>query len=78
MYWKAVARLYNHRVQSWPVRDDDLVLRKAKVNDLGHTRGKLAPRWEAPYRVIRTIRDDTYVWPQWMVKCFPEHDTFRT
>ncbi|RWW64468.1 hypothetical protein BHE74_00028297 [Ensete ventricosum] len=38
----------------------DLVLRKAEVSDPGHSRGKLTPRWERPYRVMRVIRDGTY------------------
>ncbi|RWW04819.1 hypothetical protein GW17_00031933 [Ensete ventricosum] len=38
----------------------NLVLRKAEVNDLEHSRGKLALRWEGPYRVVRVIRDETY------------------
>ncbi|RWW49679.1 hypothetical protein BHE74_00044123 [Ensete ventricosum] len=38
----------------------DLILWKAEISDLGHTRGKLAPRWEGPYRVTPVIRDGTY------------------
>ncbi|RRT54926.1 hypothetical protein B296_00048799, partial [Ensete ventricosum] len=34
---------------------------KAEVSDPGHTRGKLAPNWEGPYRVIHTIRDGTHM-----------------
>ncbi|RZS06732.1 hypothetical protein BHM03_00037444, partial [Ensete ventricosum] len=32
-----------------------------EVNDQGCTRGKLAPNWEGPYRIVHTIRDCTYV-----------------
>ncbi|RWW37747.1 hypothetical protein BHE74_00057099, partial [Ensete ventricosum] len=39
----------------------DLVLKKAKVSDPAHTRGKLTPNLKRPYRVFSTIRDDTYV-----------------
>ncbi|RWW06376.1 hypothetical protein GW17_00030297, partial [Ensete ventricosum] len=53
--------LYNRRVRPWPIGDGDLVLRKDEVSDLRHTRGKLAPNWEGSYRVIRAIKDDTYV-----------------
>ncbi|RRT43485.1 hypothetical protein B296_00056386, partial [Ensete ventricosum] len=53
--------LYNRKVQSQQVSDNDLVLRKAKVSVPGHTRGKLAPNWEGPYRVIRTVQDSTYI-----------------
>ncbi|RRT64301.1 hypothetical protein B296_00029612 [Ensete ventricosum] len=37
----------------------DLVLRKAEVSNPGHSRGKLASRWEGPYRVVRVIQDGT-------------------
>ncbi|RWW07159.1 hypothetical protein GW17_00029471 [Ensete ventricosum] len=60
-YWNAIAQLYNCRVRPRPIGDDDLVLRKAKVSDPGHTRSKLAPKWKGLYCVICTIRDDTYV-----------------
>ncbi|RZS26646.1 hypothetical protein BHM03_00060008 [Ensete ventricosum] len=39
----------------------DLVLRKAKVSNPEHSLGKLAPRWEGLYRVVRAIQDETYV-----------------
>ncbi|RRT72746.1 hypothetical protein B296_00033713 [Ensete ventricosum] len=35
----------------------DLVLRKAGVSDPRHSRGKLAPRWEGLYCIIR---DETF------------------
>ncbi|RZS26906.1 hypothetical protein BHM03_00060326, partial [Ensete ventricosum] len=38
----------------------DLVLRKIEVIDPTRSRGKLAPNWEGPYRVIDVIRDRTY------------------
>ncbi|RRT84106.1 hypothetical protein B296_00015248 [Ensete ventricosum] len=41
-YQKVIAQLYNRRVRPRRVGDGDLVLRKAKVNNPGHTRGKLA------------------------------------
>ncbi|RZR82402.1 hypothetical protein BHM03_00008802, partial [Ensete ventricosum] len=53
--------LYNRKVQPRGVSDDDLVLKKAVVSDPGCTHGKLAPNCEGPYRVVRTIRDGTYV-----------------
>ncbi|RRT41827.1 hypothetical protein B296_00057512 [Ensete ventricosum] len=38
----------------------NLVLRKAEVSDHGHSRKKLAPRWEGLYCIIRDVRDETY------------------
>ncbi|RWW89591.1 hypothetical protein BHE74_00001410 [Ensete ventricosum] len=38
----------------------DLVLRKAEVIDPEHSCGKFPLRWGGPYRVIRTIQDETY------------------
>ncbi|RWV83890.1 hypothetical protein BHE74_00024939 [Ensete ventricosum] len=38
----------------------DLVLRKVGVSDPRHSRGKLAPRWEGLYCIIRVIRDETF------------------
>ncbi|RRT42614.1 hypothetical protein B296_00057003, partial [Ensete ventricosum] len=52
--------LYNRKVRSRHVKDDDLVLWKAEVSDSTHTRGKLTMNWEGPYPVIDTIRDGTY------------------
>ncbi|RWW64147.1 hypothetical protein BHE74_00028626 [Ensete ventricosum] len=33
---------------------------KAEVSDPKHSHGKLAPRWEGPYRITRVIRYATY------------------
>ncbi|RZS07428.1 hypothetical protein BHM03_00038262 [Ensete ventricosum] len=59
-YRRAVARIYNRRVRPQHVRSGDLVLRKTEVSDPTRSRGKLAPNWEGPYRVIDVIRDGTY------------------
>ncbi|RWW36751.1 hypothetical protein BHE74_00058201, partial [Ensete ventricosum] len=52
---------YNIKVCSRSIDNNDIVLKKAEVNDPGHTWGKLAPNWEGPYRVIHTIRDGTHM-----------------
>ncbi|KAJ8467304.1 hypothetical protein OPV22_029856 [Ensete ventricosum] len=54
-YIRAVARIYNRRVRPQNVRSGDLVLRKTEVSDPTRSRGKLAPNWEGPYRVIDVI-----------------------
>ncbi|RZS18520.1 hypothetical protein BHM03_00050807 [Ensete ventricosum] len=58
-YQRAVARLYNRRVRPQPIVKGDLVLWRPKVSDPGHTRGKLAPRWEGPYCITQVVRDGT-------------------
>ncbi|RRT35743.1 hypothetical protein B296_00045032, partial [Ensete ventricosum] len=59
-YRRAVTRLYNHRVRHRHVKMGGLVLRKAEVSDPTRSRGKLAPNWEGPYRVVEVVRDGTY------------------
>ncbi|XP_064941125.1 uncharacterized protein LOC135594645 [Musa acuminata AAA Group] len=57
---RAVARDYNRKVRPRPVRLGDLVLRRAEVSDPTRTRGKLAPKWEGPFRVTGVVRPGTY------------------
>nr|XP_009383140.1 PREDICTED: uncharacterized protein LOC103970956 [Musa acuminata subsp. malaccensis] len=59
-YKRAVARIYNRKVRPRPIKLDDLVLRRAEVSDPTRARGKLAPNWEGPYRVIEVIRVGAY------------------
>ncbi|URD93608.1 Retrotransposon protein [Musa troglodytarum] len=40
--------------------DGDLVLRKAEVSDPARLRGKLAPKWEGPYRVTKVVQPGTF------------------
>ncbi|RRT64763.1 hypothetical protein B296_00011517 [Ensete ventricosum] len=71
-YQRAVARLYNRRVQPQPVVKGDIVLRRAEVSDPGHTRGKLTPRWEGSYHVTQVIRDETYTLSTMEGKTLPQ------
>uniref|UniRef100_A0A804J640 Uncharacterized protein n=1 Tax=Musa acuminata subsp. malaccensis TaxID=214687 RepID=A0A804J640_MUSAM len=57
---RAVARIYNKKIQPRPIKLSDLVLRKAEVSYPSQTRGKLAPKWEGPYRVVKVSRPGTY------------------
>ncbi|RWW57509.1 hypothetical protein BHE74_00035696 [Ensete ventricosum] len=59
-YERVIARLYNRKVRPRLVGMGDLVFKKAEASDPRHSRRKLAPRWEGPYRVVRAIRDGTY------------------
>ncbi|RWW47337.1 hypothetical protein BHE74_00046682 [Ensete ventricosum] len=61
----AIARLYNRKVRPRLVNDNDLVLRKAVVNDPKHSHDMLALRWEGPYvsdcrRPTASVRDKTF------------------
>ncbi|GAV80494.1 hypothetical protein CFOL_v3_23955, partial [Cephalotus follicularis] len=59
-YQQRVSRYYNKRVSPRPLRQGDLVLRKAAVTDPTGTRGKLAPTWEGPYKIKRVLRPGTF------------------
>lgn len=60
VYKKTIAKLYNRRVNPQSIKLDDLVLRNAKVSNLTHAWGKLAPNWEGPYKVMDVVQDGTY------------------
>ncbi|XP_074355797.1 uncharacterized protein LOC141695452 [Apium graveolens] len=45
---------YNRRVKEWFFQQRDLVLRKIEASRVGE-RGKLAPNWEGPYKVRKTL-----------------------
>ena len=59
-YKRAVAKVYNRKVRPRPIKLNDLVLRKTEVSDPTRARGKLALKWEGPYRVVEVIRPGTY------------------
>ncbi|RRT58870.1 hypothetical protein B296_00038312 [Ensete ventricosum] len=59
-YRRDVTKLYNRRVRPRLVKIGDLVLWKAEVSDPTRSRGKLAPNWEGPYRVVEVVREGTY------------------
>nr|XP_018677532.1 PREDICTED: uncharacterized protein LOC103974988 [Musa acuminata subsp. malaccensis] len=59
-YKRAVARVYNRRVRPRSIKIEDLVLRKIEVSHPTQVRGKLAPKWEGPYRVIGVSRPGTF------------------
>ncbi|RRT46511.1 hypothetical protein B296_00013984 [Ensete ventricosum] len=60
-YHRAVPQLYNQIIQPRPIGKGDRVLRRTEVSDPRRTQVKLALRWEGLYRVIRVIRDRTYI-----------------
>ncbi|XP_077228335.1 uncharacterized protein LOC143861280 [Tasmannia lanceolata] len=58
-YQHRVARYYNSRMKERAVRTGDLVLRQSEVY-YPRNSGKLAPTWEGPYRVSRTLQLGSY------------------
>ncbi|XP_064950466.1 uncharacterized protein LOC135604741 [Musa acuminata AAA Group] len=59
-YKRAMARVYNRRVRPRSIKIEDLVLCKIEVSHPTQVRGKLAPKWEGPYRVIGVSRPGTF------------------
>jgi hypothetical protein len=52
-YKEIVARYFNQRVKHRSFNLGDLVLQNVTITTKDPTRGKLAPNWEGPYKVIR-------------------------
>ncbi|RRT81465.1 hypothetical protein B296_00012892 [Ensete ventricosum] len=53
-YKRGIARLYNRKVRPRQVGPDNLVLRKAEVNDLARSQGKLAPTRKVPIELLKS------------------------
>ncbi|RWW58581.1 hypothetical protein BHE74_00034536 [Ensete ventricosum] len=75
-YRRAVTKLYNCRVRPRLVKMGYQVLRKAEVSDPTRSRGKLAPNWEGPYRVVKVVREGTYTLATMEGECYRELGTF--
>ena len=58
-YRHRVAKYYNSRVKSKIFRLRDLVLRRTEVSKPTEV-GKLSPKWEGPYQIIKVIRLGAY------------------
>ncbi|XP_073137279.1 uncharacterized protein [Henckelia pumila] len=52
-----MSRAYDHRVKQRTFQVGDLVIRRA---DVLHPVGKLDPKWEGPYKVIKIAREGAY------------------
>ncbi|RWW70862.1 hypothetical protein BHE74_00021435 [Ensete ventricosum] len=57
-----------NKLKAVQIRSGDLVLRKAEDNDPTKARGKLAPNWDGPYRIVKAIREGTYT----LARCKPD------
>lgn len=55
-----VTQYYNSRVKPKEFKERDLVPRLATTSNPNQPRGKLAPTWEGPYKVVKLIRLGTY------------------
>ena len=55
-----MARKYNKKVHPQEFEEEDLVLRKVELVRKPQGKGKLAPNWEGPYRVIWKIGRRSY------------------
>lgn len=55
---RKVEHSFNRRVQPWPFKVRDLVLRQTGV--MTQAEGKLGPRWEGPYVVTTSGRPGSY------------------
>ena len=60
VYQQRMARYYDRRVKHLEFKIKDLVLRKITLATKDLTQGKLGPKWERPYRVIKFHRRGTY------------------
>jgi hypothetical protein len=59
-YQERVARYFNKQVKPQSFRVGDLVLRKVTLTTRDSAKGKLAPNWEGPYKVISCQRLGAY------------------
>lgn len=57
---RLVERQYNPKVRPRTFQEGDLVLRKTGEARLTATHGKLAAKWEGPFRVIEALGNGAY------------------
>ena len=59
-YQQQLARGYNQKVKERRFSVGELVLKKTLPGDMNPNKGKLAPNWHGPFKVISTARRSTY------------------
>ena len=59
-YQERVARYFNMNAKPRSFKVGDLVLHKVTLATKDPTKGKLAPNWEGPYKVISYQRPEAY------------------
>ena len=59
IYQQKVAKYCNSRVKSKTIKVGNLDLRTSKVSQPTEV-GKLSPKWEGPYQVVKIIRPGAY------------------
>jgi hypothetical protein len=70
-YQERMARYFNKKVKPRNFKVGDLVLRKVTLATRDSTEGKLAPSWEAPYKVISCQRPRAYYLKDFAGKVLP-------
>ena len=58
-YKQRVARHVHRRVKYRSFKEGDLVLRRSEITNAHQAEGKLAPKWEGPYRIISMLGPNT-------------------
>ena len=58
-YQQRAARYYNAWVKNKVFKMGGLIMRKAKASKPTEV-GKLSPKWEGPYRIIKVVRPGAY------------------
>ena len=59
-YRRKTAKYYDRRVRPKSFKPDDLVLKKLLPAKKDPTHGKLVPKWEGPYVILRIVRPSNY------------------
>jgi hypothetical protein len=59
-YRRKATQYDNARVKNMTFKQGDLVLRKLEGTGNRESRGKLAPKWDGPFRVTRVVKANTY------------------
>jgi hypothetical protein len=59
-YRHKATQYHNARVKNMTFKQGDLVLRKLEATCNRESKGKLAPKWDGPFRVIKVVKANTY------------------
>ncbi|GAV63640.1 hypothetical protein CFOL_v3_07158 [Cephalotus follicularis] len=55
-YQQRISRYYNKKVHPKGLKEEEIVLRRARISNPLGTREKLASEWESPYMIKRVFR----------------------
>ena len=51
---------HNHKINKWPLKENDPVLKNMKATRKKAIQGKLTPSWEGPYTIIQEVFPETF------------------